>query len=288
MTLTSTGNTFNGGTTILGGTLQIGNNSGAASDGSLLGQVLDNSLLVFDNYAAGTFGGTISGSGAATKSGQGLLTFVTANSFSGGTTISGGTLQLGNGQLGQDGLLTGAVSDNSLLQFDYASNETFAGAISGNGALVTLGSRTLTLINNETYSGTTTISAGTLVLGNGIANGAVTGNIANNSALIFNNPAAESYSGNISGNGSLTMLGAGLLALSGSNTYTGGTLLDSGTLNFTANALPHGPNSITFAGGVLQWAAGNTLDVSAGFAPIAASQSANIDTNGNNVTFAGR
>ena len=82
------------------------------------------------------------------------------------------------------------------------------------------------------------------------------------------------------------MLGAGPLALSGSNTYTGGTLLGSGTLNFTAHALPAGSNSITFSGGVLQWAAGNTQDVSAGFAPIAAGQSANIDTNGNNVTFA--
>ena len=82
------------------------------------------------------------------------------------------------------------------------------------------------------------------------------------------------------------MLGAGLLALSGSNTYTGGTFLDSGTLNFTATALPTGPGSITFNGGILQWAAGNTLDVSAGIAPIAASQLAKIDSNGNNVTFA--
>ena len=97
---------------------------------------------------------------------------------------------------------------------------------------------------------------------------------------------AQSYAGNINGTGGLVMTGAGPLALSGSNTYTGGTLLDSGTLNFTANALPTGPSAITFKGGVLQWAAGNTLDVSAGFAPIAANQLANIDTNGNNVTFA--
>ncbi len=125
------------------------------------------------------------------------------------------------------------------------------------------------------------------MLGNGITNGAVAGNIVNNSALVFNNPVAESYAGNISGNGGLTMLGAGLLALSGSNTYSGGTLLDSGTLSFTASALPAGSNSITFNGGVLQWAAGNTFDVSAAIAPIAASQLAKIDTNGNNVTFAG-
>ncbi len=249
------------------------------------GQVTNNSLLVFANYAAETFGGTISGSGAVSKSGQGLLTFTNAGSYTGGTTISAGTLELGNGQPGQDASLAGTVADNSVLALMYASNETFAGAISGNGALITLGSRTLTLINNETYSGLTTISAGTLVLGNGITSGAVTGNILNSSALIFNNPVAQSYSGNISGNGSLTMLGAGPLALSGTNSYTGGTLLDAGTLNFTANALPTGANAITFNGGILQWATGNSTDVSAAIAPIAASQLANIDTNGNNVTF---
>ena len=252
-----------------------------------LGPVSNNSLLVFDNYAPQTFGGTISGSGAVTKSGQGLLTFTNASGYTGGTTIASGTLQLGSGQPGQDGSLAGTVADNSVFAFNYAANETFAGAIGGNGAVLTLGSRTLTLINNQTYSGPTTISAGTLVLGNGITNGAVAGNIVNNSALVFNNPVAESYAGNIGGTGGLTMLGAGPLALSGSNTYSGGTLLDSGTLSFTAGALPAGSSAITFNGGVLQWAAGSTFDVSAAIAPIAASQLAKIDTNGNNVTFAG-
>ncbi len=286
VTLTSTGNTFGGGTTISGGTLQIGNNTGAGSDGSLPGQVLDNSLLIFANYAPQTFGGTIGGSGAVTKSGLGQLTMITANSYSGSTTISGGTLVLGNGQPGNDASLSplGGVNDNAVLAFNYAANETFAGQIGGNGALATLGSRMLTLVNNQTYSGPTTISGGTLVLGNGIASGAVAGNIVDNSALAFNNPLAQSYAGNISGNGSLVLLGAGPLFLSGSNTYTGGTFLDAGTLNFTH--APTGPNSITFNGGTLQYAAGNTQDISAAIAPLGPGQSAKIDTNGNNVTFA--
>ena len=132
LTLTSSGNTFSGGTMILGGTLQIGNV--LANNGSLPGQVTNNSLLVFANYAAETFGGTISGSGAVSKSGQGLLTFTNAGSYTGGTTISAGTLELGNGQPGQDASLAGTVADNSVLALMYASNETFAGAISGNGA----------------------------------------------------------------------------------------------------------------------------------------------------------
>ena len=240
VTLTSTGNTFSGGTTISGGTLQIGVNTDPTTDGSLPGPVSNSSFLVFANYASQTFEGTISGSGSVTKSGQGLLTLLTANSYSGGTTISAGTLALGSGQAGQDASLAGTVADNGVFAFNYASNKTFAGAISGNGVVTTLGSRTLTLTNINTYSGLTTISAGTLVLGNGITSGEVAGNILNNSALIFNNPVAQSYAGNISGTGGLTMLG-GPLAVSGSNTYTSGTLLESGTLNFTASALPTGP-----------------------------------------------
>ena len=102
---------------------------------------------------------------------------MTAQSYSGSTTINGGTLQLGNGQPGNDASLvpSGGVNDNSVLAFNYAANETFAGQISGNGALTTLGSHTLTLTNVETYSGPTTISAGTLQLGNGSGGGEVGG-----------------------------------------------------------------------------------------------------------------
>ena len=194
---------------------------------------------MFANYAAQTFGGTISGSGAVTKSGLGLLTFTNANSYSGGTTISGGTLAARQraGGPGRLAVATGTVADNSVLAFNYAANETFAGAISGNGALTTLGSHTLTLTNIETYSGPTTISAGTLQLGNGITSGAVAGNIANNSALIFNNPVAQTYSGIISGSGSLATIGGNYLALSGKNTYSGSVTVSGGTLSLVGGSL---------------------------------------------------
>ena len=76
--------------------------------------------------------------------------------------------------------------------------------------------------------------------------------------------------------------------LTGSNAYTGGTQLNGGVLGFAASALPFStsPPNIAFGGGTLQWAAGNTQDVSAGIAFIPAGQAANIDTNGNSVTFA--
>ena len=61
-------------------------------------------------------------------------------------------------------------------------------------------------------------------------NGAVAGNISDNATLIFADPAAQTYSGVISGSGVLTKLGAGRLTLTGSNTYSGLTTINAGNL----------------------------------------------------------
>ena len=101
------------------------------------------------------------------------------------------------------------------------------------------------------------------------------------------NNATCTFGGTIqnSGTGTLALVkaGSGTLCLTGTNSYGGGTLIDGGIVNFTPNAIPL--TKIAFGGGRLQWAAGNTQDVSAGIAPIATGQTANIDTNGNAVTF---
>src|SRR5258706_16200737 len=95
------------------------------------------------------------------------------STYSGGTTISAGTLQIGNG--GTSGSISGIITDNGTLAFDRSDSVTFGGAISGTGALVQLGSSTLTLTGNSTYSGGTTISAGTLQIGNGGTSGSISG-----------------------------------------------------------------------------------------------------------------
>ena len=111
--------------------------------------------------------------------------------------------------------------------------------------------------------------------------------VAASAALAFDNAAPQTYAGKISGAGSLVMVGSSLLALTNnSNAYAGGTILDNGTLNFSASGVPLSANAITFNGGILQWGIGNTRDVSASIASIAAGQAAAIDTNANNVTFA--
>ena len=102
--------------------------------------------------------------------------------------------------------------------------------ISGTGTVNKSGTGTLTLTGDNIYTGGTTISAGTLSLGNGGTSGSVVGNIVDSGALIFNRSNALTYAGLISGTGTVTKSGAGTLTLTGDNIYTGITTVAGGML----------------------------------------------------------
>jgi autotransporter-associated beta strand protein/T5SS/PEP-CTERM-associated repeat protein len=190
-TLILTGNsTYSGGTTITGGTLQLGN--GGAS-GSIAGNVTNNGTFAINRSDTFTFGGIISGSGAFQQNGAGTTIFTAANTYTGGTTINAGTLQLGSGgSLAPTGALTvnaggtfnlnsfnqtvgdlsgmGAIALGSgTLTAGTANSTTFGGAVSGTGGLVKQGSGALTLSGASSYTGTTNINAGTLVVNGSLA-----------------------------------------------------------------------------------------------------------------------
>ena len=213
-TLTLTGaNTYTGGTLISGGTL-VGDST------SLQGDIQDDASLVFNQNADGTYGGTIAGTGHMTKSGTGTLTLTGQSGYTGGTTISGGTLA-GNTQN-----LQGAIQDDARLQFEQAANGTFTGAITGTGSLTKNGAGTLVLNGTNTYSGGTSVNAGALIGDTASLQGA----IVNNAVVGFDQASAGTYAGIMSGSGSLVKLGNGTLTLTGANSYTGGTLISGGTL----------------------------------------------------------
>jgi fibronectin-binding autotransporter adhesin len=225
-TLTLTGtNTYTGGTTINGGTLQLGN---GGTTGSIVGNVTDNGTLAFDRSDVFTFGGLISGTGSVRQIGSGTTILTADNSFTGGTTINGGTLQLGNG--GTTGSIVGNVTDNGTLAFDRSDAFTFSGTISGTGSIRQIGAGTTVLTGNNTYSGGTTISAGTLQLGNGGTTGSIVGNVTDNGTLVFDRSDIVTFSGVISGTGGVEQIGTGTTVLTAANTYTGQTTVDDGSL----------------------------------------------------------
>lgn len=102
------------------------------------------------------------------------------------------------------------------------------------GGITKLGVGTLTLVGDNTYTGVSTISVGTLQIGNGGTTGSILGNVTNNATLVFNRGDAWTYNGVISGTGNLVKTGGGALTLSGFNTFTGGTTVNAGTLKLTA------------------------------------------------------
>ena len=175
-----------------------------------------------------TIASTVAGTSGFNQAGAGTLILTGTNTFTGGTTISAGTLQLGSG--GTTGSVVGDIVDNAALIINRSNALTYAGVISGSGTLTKSGAGTLTLTNDSTYSGGTTISTGTLQLGNGGTTGSVAGNIVDNAALIFNRSDTLTYGGVISGSGTLNQAGPGTLILTGANTFTGGTTVSGGTL----------------------------------------------------------
>ncbi len=239
-TLTLTGaNSYSGVTTISVGTLQVGSGGTAGTLGS--GSVSDNAALIFNRSDSITVGNAISGSGTLTKQGAGTLTLTGSNSYSGITTISAGTIQVGAGSTAGT-LGSGSVTDNAALIFNRSDDLTVSNAISGSGTLTKQGASTLTLTGNNSYSGTTTISAGTLQVGAGSTAGTLgSGSVTDNAALTFNRSDSITVSNSISGSGTLAQQGAGILTLSGTNIYTGNTTINAGTLQIgSTSALPSG------------------------------------------------
>jgi autotransporter-associated beta strand protein len=266
------------------------------SGGTILGQT---GILYFTNAAAfGTGPITLLASGGALElNGSSAVTItnaVTAASVSlnivgnpAGLTFSG-PWDLGTTT---PTLGTGNTPGNLVI---------ISGVISGSGGLSLFDYGTLELTATNFYNGLTTNSTATLQLGDGVSrNGVVAGNIANNATLIFANPYPQTYSylhaGIISGTGSLTKQGAGVLTLQGPNTYTGATTLSAGTLQVDYAEVPgtSGPlgasaaanaGSIVLSGGTLQYSSANKNDYSGRFS--ASSSAYNIDVNGQTVTFA--
>ena len=269
--------TYTGGTTISGGTLQVdasnalpsagavtlANVSGAtlalgdssATIGSLSGGgpsggnvSLGSGMLTIWGSGTTTYAGVISGLGAAglTLRSAGTLILTGDNTYTGITTISGGTLQLGNGST--PGSISGAssITDNGVLAVDNPGTTTFWQPISGSGGLTQMAG-TLVLTGTDTCTGATTINAdSTLQLGNGGTTGSINSGITDNGALVFD-LSSDTFSQGISGSGGLTQM-TGTLILTSTDMYTGSTTINPGSVLQVGNGSTAG--SIAWTSGI--------------------------------------
>ena len=272
-------NNYSGGTLITAGTLA----GTATSFGT--GAIVNNATLIIDQTEDATFANTLGGIGSFVKTGTSTVTFIAANTYTGGTTVEEGTLALaGSGTLGAPagtttvnggvldfggttqiqsalqqtgGIVTGGTikvhtyglaggtlaadaTVNAATGFEVAAGQ-IDGTLTGTGALTKTTDGVAVLTGTNSYTGGTTIAAGTLALGNGGATGGVSGNIANNGVLTINHSNDVTIAGAISGSGAVTQVGSGLTTLAGMNSYTGGTTIANGTLVGSATSFGNGP-----------------------------------------------
>ncbi|MBT2766685.1 autotransporter domain-containing protein [Stenotrophomonas sp. ISL-67] len=144
------------------------------------------------------------------------------------TILSAGTLQIGDG--GTNGAISGDVLNHGTLAFNRSDDVVFTGDISGSGAVRVLGSGSTTLSGNNSYSGGTTITAGTLA-GNASNLGSGTMNIAATATLSMQQNSDASFSSLFSGSGRINKNGGGTLDVTGDSTaFTGTTHVNAGTL----------------------------------------------------------
>ncbi|BBN54149.1 hypothetical protein TRE132_22740 [Pseudomonas chlororaphis subsp. aurantiaca] len=186
---------------------------------------------------------------ALTKAGLGTLVLSADNTYSGGTTIADGTLQLGNG--GNTGSIVGDVLNHGALAFNRNDSLTFGGAISGTGQVIQMGSGTTLLSGDNSYSGGTTLAGGTLQVARDANLGDAAGGLtftggtlkttdsfdSGRSVLLsrtgqFDVAAASvlGLTGKVSGSGDLLKRGEGTLRLDNAANAYGDTLVQAGTL----------------------------------------------------------
>jgi len=302
----------NSGSLVISASETIGGISGASGTSVVLSA---GQTLTVAQSTDTEFGGAISGQGGLTKSGTGTLTLSGLNTYTGATTVSAGTLALSGGDALADassvtvsaaGTLSVAASETiaslsgagtvtisaaTLTVGADGSSSTFSGIIqdgSSAGNLAKSGTGTLTLSGANTYTGTTTISAGTLVAAHDSALGGTAGgttvssggalsigagrtiaeNLAlsgtgsfNSGALVQTSAGTSTLTGTVTltnnatittstgtavlvldgvvgGGGALTKAGAGVLQLNGNNSYSGATTVSAGFLRaYHSNAL---------------------------------------------------
>ena len=230
-TLSLTGtSTFTGSlASAAGSTVQI------AGGGIAAARIINDGLLDLAGAGNHTVSGVVSGAGGVTKSGVGTVTLTGANTYTGPTSIDGGTLKLGHAQA--LGATAGSTSVASGAALDLNGQTVTGEALSLVGSGISTGGA---LVNSSTTSAARWTGDVTL----------------NSSQTGIGGAGVITIAGNVGGSGGLAKYGEGIVALEGVNSYSGTLLINSGTVRAA--------NQAALPVGVLQWnnsASSSTLDL---------------------------
>ena len=217
---------------------QSGNISGNyTASGSYSGPYTITGNVTITISEGASISGVISGTNSnysLTKAGSGSLALTGNNTYVGTTNISAGTLYIG--YYSTTGAVAGNIVNNGNLYFARSDAYMYDQVISGSGNVYKNAVGMLILTGNNTCTGTTTIGAGTLLIGYNTTTGAVAGNIVNNSHLAFYRSDNYTYDKVISGSSIVEKIGAGTLTLTGNNTCTGTLYILSGDVQIGNDA----------------------------------------------------
>jgi autotransporter-associated beta strand protein len=285
--------------TVAGGTLDLGQqtvaNALTLNAGAILNGTLDLSQLTAN---AGLVGANLTGTGGFTRNGSGVLTLAGTNTFTGGVTVTtgtlaagsasafganlvtvnGGTVNLGQQALGNSFVLNGgSIVNGTLALGKVTANAGNLGAnLTGTTGFTKTGNAILTLSGANTYTGATVVNAGTLVAGSATAfaatNVTINGGILDLGGLTIANAVnvagGELTGGTIavsqvtptSGKVSATLAGTGSLTKSGNSVFTlsGANTYQGGTTVAAGTLVA--TNAAAFGTGVVT-VTGGTLDL---------------------------
>jgi autotransporter-associated beta strand protein len=221
---------YSGSTTVNAGVLEFAGTNNAANNSAI---TLAGGTVRFSG--GGMRSNTIAGTGNLEKTGANTLTLSGSNSYTDGTTISGGTLEMGNG-----GSVAGNITNNALLSINRTDSSTLGNLVSGTGALNKSGSGTATMTASNSYSGATAVNGGVLRVASG-------GSIASSSTSVNNSGTlvVDGTAGNVTVNSGGTLKGTGTVGAL--EIASGGTL-----------AVGNSPGQLN--AGTTTWASGGAFE----------------------------
>ena len=268
-----------------GGSLVLDNGTSAAHlNGSQGNHTISANVVLNSNLSAAVTAGSVGITGvisegtagkSITMNGAGTLILGNANTYTGGTIMGSGTVQVGNNaSLGTGSLSFSAaatlqagatvalannisVASGATANIDSQANTlTLSGIVSSADATAVfnkIGSGTLIVTGTNTFTGTVSVNGGTMQLGDGVTNGSFTAASITtvNSTLAFNTVGTVTVANTITGTGAVVQKGANTVTLTGANTFSGGLNINSGTVSLgTATTTdPAGSGNITMANG---------------------------------------